>query len=74
MKRFRCLRCDGCGEIANTDDGEPWTAWASLPPGSDLAVRCGIVRPLLCPDCLGRGDVIRATPPGPGEKGAHPCT
>jgi hypothetical protein len=46
-----CQRCDGCGSIANSDSGEPWTQWERLPPGSDLAVRMGLVRPIPCPDC-----------------------
>lgn len=49
----KCRRCDGCGKIANSENGEPWTQWASLPPGSDLAVRMGIVAPIPCPDCCG---------------------
>lgn len=51
----KCMRCDGCGQIANSDDGEPWTAWEALPPGSDLAVRLGLVYPIPCPACDGRG-------------------
>lgn len=47
----KCSTCDGCGQVANTDDREPWTAWEDLPPGSDLAVRLGLVRPVPCPDC-----------------------
>ncbi len=53
----KCSRCDGCGKIADSDDGEPWTAWTSLPPGSDLAVRMGIVKPVPCPKCDGKGVV-----------------
>lgn len=48
-----CLRCEGTGQIANTDDGEPWSVWEQLPPGSDLAVRAGLVRPITCPGCRG---------------------
>lgn len=51
----KCQRCDGCGRIADSDDGEPWTVWANLPPGSDLAVRMGIVNPIDCPACGGTG-------------------
>jgi hypothetical protein len=50
-----CPRCDGCGKIANSDEGEPWSTWESLPPGSDIAVRMGLVKPVLCPDCGGSG-------------------
>jgi hypothetical protein len=46
-----CGRCDGCGQIADSKDGEPWTAWTSLPPGSDIAVRMGLVKPIPCPSC-----------------------
>jgi hypothetical protein len=50
-----CGRCDGCGKIADSDSGEAWTAWESLPPGSDLAVKMGIVKPIPCPECGGTG-------------------
>lgn len=50
-----CSRCDGEGRIANSEDGEPWSAWAELPPGSDLAVQMGIVQPVDCPECGGSG-------------------
>lgn len=49
--RPTCHTCDGCGQVADTDDREPWTAWESLPPGSDMAVRMGLVKPIPCPDC-----------------------
>lgn len=52
-EKAKCERCDGCGQIADSDDGEPWTDWTSLPPPSDLAVRMGIVKPIPCPDCSG---------------------
>jgi hypothetical protein len=53
----RCERCNGCGRIANSDDGEPWSDWEGLPPGSDVAVRLGIVSPIPCPSCGGSGKV-----------------
>ncbi len=40
-----------------TEEAEPWTAWAELPPGSDIAVRMGLVKPKPCPVCLGKGRV-----------------
>lgn len=52
---MQCERCNGCGKIADTENGEPWESWANLPPGSDLAVRLGFVRPIQCPDCGGTG-------------------
>lgn len=48
-----CLRCEGCGQVATSDGREPWTAWATLPPASSLAVRLGLVRPQPCPECHG---------------------
>ncbi len=54
MHRFmseKCWKCHGEGFVANTDEQEPWSAWESLPPGSDLAVRMGFVCPISCPEC-----------------------
>ncbi|MCP4201808.1 MAG: hypothetical protein GY769_07740 [bacterium] len=56
--RTSCDRCEGCGKIANSEDGEPWIAWLALPPGSDLAVKLGQVQPIDCPECGGSGDRI----------------
>lgn len=53
----KCNKCDGCGKIANSDGGEPWTMWEQLPPGSDLAVRIGMVKPITCDECNGTGEV-----------------
>ncbi len=52
-----CDKCNGCGKIANSKDGEPWTEWANLPPGSDVAVKMGLVKPIECPQCYGRKTV-----------------
>lgn len=65
MITLDCPRCDGCGQVANTDDAEPWTAWTSLPPGSDIAVRMGLVRPLICPACHGGGLTPQPAPEPP---------
>jgi len=54
-KDNKCGRCAGCGKIANDEDGTPWTYWERLPPGSDLAVRIGLVKAVTCPDCDGAG-------------------
>lgn len=56
-----CRRCDGCGRVADTADAEPWTAWLSLPPGADLAVRLGLVKPRPCPACSGTGKATSVT-------------
>lgn len=53
----KCQRCDGCGKIADSDDGEPWSVWTSMPLQSSIAVLAGIVRPLPCPKCSGSGVV-----------------
>lgn len=50
-----CLACDGCGKVANSEDREPWTAWTSLPPQSQLAITLGLVRPIVCDRCDGTG-------------------
>jgi len=57
-----CGRCDGCGRVGSDDEHAPWTFWESLPPGSDLAVRMGLVVPLPCLDCGGTGEAILADP------------
>lgn len=46
-----CERCEGCGMVANSADGEPWTHWERLPEAAKVAVRLGLVRPIACPDC-----------------------
>lgn len=60
----KCNRCDGCGKIANSEDGEPWTVWTSLPLHSSAAVLAGIVRPITCPDCNGTGKTVSDEPIG----------
>lgn len=46
-----CSRCYGCGRIADSDDGEPWSWWETLPWPSNAAVVLGVVRPIPCPAC-----------------------
>lgn len=68
-----CPRCEGCRQIANSDDGEPWTAWTSLPMESQLAVRLGFVQPIPCPDCSttpGARELLDAYASGPYLDGA----
>ena len=55
-----CSRCEGCGKIANDEDGSPWSYWDSLPVKNASAVILGIVQPLPCPACQGSGEA----PPG----------
>lgn len=51
----KCDRCQGCGKIANDDDGTPWSYWAELEPPANLAVTAGIVKPVTCDKCGGSG-------------------
>ena len=57
--RAKCERCEGCGEIADDDEGTPWSYWKSLPLMSAGAVLAGIVKPLPCPECSGSGRVLQ---------------
>ena len=50
-----CSRCDGCKQIATSDDAEAWWTWMTLPKASQLAVTMGLVRPIDCPKCNGTG-------------------
>ena len=61
-QKKKCVRCDGCGQIANDEEGTPWTAWLELPLKSSAAVLCGLVEPVECPDCKGTGEVKNMQP------------
>lgn len=50
-----CQRCEGCGKIANDEDGTPWTQWENLPVKNAVAVIVGIIKPIPCPQCGGTG-------------------
>ena len=50
-----CTKCDGCGEVADTEDQEPWTLWEALPEICRSAMTLGIVRAVTCPACKGTG-------------------
>jgi DnaJ-class molecular chaperone len=52
----QCTWCNGEGQVANSEQREPWSTWASLPIGSDLAVQLGLVKPIPCEVCDGTGD------------------
>lgn len=56
--RLRCTRCEGCGRIASTEEGEPWKYWDDLPVKSAAAVLMGVVYPLTCPVCDGKGYTV----------------
>jgi hypothetical protein len=53
----KCPKCDGCGRIANDDEGTPWTFWENLPVKSAAAVFLGLVQPIPCPGCDGDGEI-----------------
>lgn len=52
-----CPRCNGCGKIADGEEGAPWTFWLDLPLKSAVAVTAGLVRPIDCPSCGGSGEI-----------------
>jgi hypothetical protein len=49
-----CTRCDGCGQVVDSDEGDSWTPWSSIEDGS-FAVTEELVWPTPCPDCAGSG-------------------
>jgi len=55
MVAEKCQTCDGCGEIADDEEGMPWTFWMNLPVKSAAAVIVGFVKPIPCPACKGTG-------------------
>lgn len=52
----KCSACNGEGFTGSDDDRTPWSVWESLPPGSDLAVRLGLVTKITCESCSGKGE------------------
>jgi hypothetical protein len=61
-----CEYCDGCGQVANTPDAEPWTAWTELPASSAVAISLGWVKPVPCDVCGGTGRL----PSSPSQENA----
>lgn len=51
----KCMQCDGEGYTGSDDERAPWSFWESLPPGSDIAVRMGLVTKITCEACAGSG-------------------
>lgn len=65
----KCTRCDGCGQLADSDAREPWTTWTSLPLQSSAAVLLGMVKPIPCDVCEGTGqEVVFEAAPYTGEE------
>lgn len=46
-----CPACNDEKVTDNTPDRAPWSFWTSLPPGADLAVHMGLVKPIPCEHC-----------------------
>ncbi len=55
VKEGDCATCAGCGKIADSEEGEPWSMWEALPTVSKAAVALGIVKAIECPSCKGTG-------------------
>lgn len=56
----KCDTCEGCGQVVINDDDRditPWSAWLNVPLRSSGAVLLGLVRPVPCPQCGGKGEV-----------------
>jgi len=51
----KCMKCDGCGKVANTEEQESWLVWMNMPLKSSGAVISGLVKPMICPECDGTG-------------------
>jgi len=49
-----CGKCEGCGQIANDDEGTPWKYWLEIPVKSAGAILMGLVKPITCPECKGK--------------------
>jgi hypothetical protein len=54
-KALPCPCCRGCGQLADSDDREPWTDWTALPLKSSDAILLGLVKPIPCDECGGSG-------------------
>lgn len=57
MKEKKCDACDGCGQVATDEERTPWSWWLELPLKASQAVLLGIVKPVTCEDCGGKGVV-----------------
>lgn len=69
----KCMKCNGEGFTGSDDENAPWSFWESLPPGSDLAVRLGLVRmglvtKITCSECSGTGEYTVTVEPEEEER------
>lgn len=53
---IKCPQCDGCGQVADNYEGEPWSVWKAEVMPALLAVIVGIVGPVDCDSCNGLGE------------------
>lgn len=49
-----CGRCLGWKRVDNGEH-QSWKYWAELPEQSQVAVKLGFIKPVVCPDCNGTG-------------------
>lgn len=59
LKKYKfiiCMKCEGCGRVANTTAQEPWSAWEALPLECQSVVILGVIVPIVCPRCNGAGE------------------
>jgi len=57
-EKTKCYHCNGEGRTdshADVAERAPWSFWENLPPGQDIAVRRGWVKPMDCAECGGSG-------------------
>lgn len=50
----KCTQCLGWKRVTD-ESGESWQYWAELPAPSNIAVQLGLVKPIVCPRCMGTG-------------------
>ena len=57
--REKCMKCDGCGRVADDDEETPWRYYEELPVKNAAAVFMGLITPKPCPECGGSGAVVK---------------
>ena len=50
-----CTLCLGWKRVDDGADGISWKFWAELPAPQAIAVKMGLVKPIVCPRCGGTG-------------------
>jgi hypothetical protein len=49
-----CTQCLGWKRVDSSEQ-QSWKYWAELPAQSQIAVKMGLVKPIVCPHCGGTG-------------------